>query len=199
MRTCLRTQSSVPMPERRNRRAALLDRDGTIILDRDYPNDPGGVLLLPRAAEAIRRLSKAGYPAIAITNQSGIARGLVTLAQYRAVRTRLDELLAAEGASLLDTFACPHHPDFSGACDCRKPGLALYARAAVIHGLDLSQCVFIGDRRRDVAPAVAFGGRGVLIRAPHTSDDDIAYASRSGIAVVASLAEAVTLLLDSQP
>ncbi|MEP6992580.1 MAG: HAD-IIIA family hydrolase, partial [bacterium] len=94
------------MPERRSRKAALLDRDGTIIVDRVYTRDPADVVLLPGAAEALRRLAAAGYPAIVITNQSGIARGLISLSDYHAVRQRLDELLAAEGASLLDTFTC---------------------------------------------------------------------------------------------
>ena len=66
-------------------KAAMLDRDGTLIPDRTYTNDPADVTLLPGAAEAIRLLATHGYPSVVITNQSGIARGLVTLAQYRAV------------------------------------------------------------------------------------------------------------------
>lgn len=175
--------------------AAMLDRDGTICLDTDYLRDPAIVGLLPGAAAAIRRLSAAGIPSVAITNQSGIARGIISLAQYRAVRERIDTLLAAEGAVLLDSLACPHHPDITGPCACRKPGTALYERAAASHGLDLSRSAFIGDRYRDVAPAQAFGARAWLVRSAVTSDADVARADAAGARIVASLAEAVDELL----
>ena len=175
----------------------MLDRDGTIIHDRIYTRDPDDVELLPGAADAIRRLAMAGYPAIVITNQSGIARGIITLAQYRAVRQRLDALLAAEGAVLADTFTCPHHPEFGGPCACRKPDTALYERAAVIHQLDLSRCIFVGDRARDVTPALTFGGRGALVHSRTTTDDDIARADAEQVPMVPTLLDAVMLLLDS--
>jgi histidinol-phosphate phosphatase family protein len=183
------------MPEPRSLIAAFLDRDGTIIVDRDYTNNPDDVALLPGAAGAIARLSAAGYPSIVVTNQSGIARGKVTVAQYHAVRQRLDELLRGEGAALRDTFACPHHPEFTGPCNCRKPETGLYERAAAIHDLDLSKCFYIGDRTRDIAPAQVFNARSVLVRSPVTSADDETYARTAGAPIVDSLADAVTLLL----
>lgn len=173
----------------------MLDRDGTIVADTDYLRDPDIVTLLPGAAAAIRRLSAAGISSVVCTNQSGIARGIITLAQYRAVRRRIDELLAAEGAELLDSFACPHHPDITGPCDCRKPGLGLYRRAASAHGLDLSRCVFIGDRTRDVEPARAFGARAWLVRSHLTSAADLHAAAQHGARSAGSLAEAVDALL----
>src|SRR5438128_3711796 len=123
-------------------------------------------MLLDGASAAIAKLAMAGYPSIVITNQSGIARGLVSIAQYRAVRERLDDLLRGEGAALRDTFACPHHPDFTGPCACRKPGTELYERAAATHDLNLARCFFIGDRMRDIAPAQAFGAKAVLVKSP---------------------------------
>jgi D-glycero-D-manno-heptose 1,7-bisphosphate phosphatase len=173
----------------------MLDRDGTIIHDRVYTSDPDDVVLLPGATTAIRQLAAAGYPSIVVTNQSGIARGLVSLTQYHAVRQRLDELLAAEGAVLADTFTCPHHPDFGSPCACRKPGTALYERAAIVHELDLSRCLYVGDRSRDVVQALTFGGRGVLVQSRATSDDDVAYADAARMPVVPSLLDAVSLLL----
>ncbi|MEO8624976.1 MAG: HAD family hydrolase [bacterium] len=183
------------MTEFMTRKAAMLDRDGTIIHDRVYTNDPEDVVLLPGATDAIRQLAAAGYPSIVITNQSGIARGLVSLEQYRAVRRRLDELLAAEGAVIADTFTCPHHPDFGSPCPCRKPGTALYERAAIVHELDLSRCLYIGDRSRDLVAAVSFGGRGSLVQSRATADEDIAFADATRMAVVPSLLEAVCKLL----
>lgn len=187
------------MNERRTHKAAMLDRDGTIIPDRIYTRDPDDIVLLPGAAAAIRQLASAGYPSIIVTNQSGIARGLITLTQYHAVRRRLDELLAAEGAMLADTFTCPHHPDFGSPCLCRKPNTGLFERAAVVHELDLSRCLYIGDKARDVMPALKFGGRGVLVQSRSTADEDVAQADAVRIPVVPSLIEAVSLLLAPVP
>ena len=180
------------MPEPRSRVAAFLDRDGTIIEDRDYTNDPGDVVLLPHAADGIRALAAAGYHVIVVTNQSGIARGLVSLGQYHAVRQRLDELLRESGAELADTMTCPHHPEFTGPCACRKPELGLYERAAAVWDLDLSRCLFIGDRMRDVIPAAAFGARAVLVRSPATESPAL---HESGIPAADTLAEAARLVL----
>jgi histidinol-phosphate phosphatase family protein len=179
-------------------KAAMLDRDGTIIPDRTYTNDPGDVTLIPGAANAIRLLATRGYPSVVITNQSGIARGLVSLSQYRAVRLRLSELLAAEGATLLDTFSCPHHPDFGLPCNCRKPATGMYERAASTHGLDLSRCLFIGDKARDLAPAVTFNGRAALVHSTNTADADISFADSISAPAFPTLLDAVTRLLDSQ-
>ena len=175
--------------------AALLDRDGTIIVDYHYLNDPADVELLPGAAEAIRRLAAAGIPSIVCTNQSGIARGTISLEQYRAVRRRMEELLAAEGATLLDTFSCPHHPDISGPCDCRKPATGLYERAAALHGLNLSRCFYAGDRYRDVAACTVFRGRGAFVESRVSLPEDRDRAVAEGMSVASSLLDAVRDLL----
>ena len=101
--------------------AVFLDRDGTIVEDAGFLHEPGKVKLLPGAAEAIRRLNQRGYLVICVTNQSGIARGLYTAAEYTAVQRRLTELLAAHDAHLDGSYFCPHHPQFTGPCECRKP------------------------------------------------------------------------------
>ena len=183
------------MTERARPLAALLDRDGTIIEDRHYLHDPDDVVLLPGAAAAIRRLSDAGIPSIVITNQSGIARGIFPVESYRVVRRRVEELLAAEGATLLDTFACPHHPDFGLPCDCRKPDLGMYRRAAAAHRLDLSRCLFVGDRIRDVLPAIAVGGTATLVPSPNTPPRDLERAESLGVPRAASLSDVVDALL----
>ena len=176
-------------------KAAMLDRDGTIIPDRTYTNDPKDVTLIPGAAKAIRLLAAHGYPSVVITNQSGIARGLVTLSQYRAVRLRLSELLAAEGATLLDTFSCPHHPDFGLPCNCRKPATGMYERAALTHRLDLARCLFIGDKARDLAPAVKFNARAALVHSTNTADADVSFAESIVAPTFPTLIDAVTRLL----
>jgi histidinol-phosphate phosphatase family protein len=179
--------------------AAFLDRDGTIIRDANYIRDANDVELLPRAAPAIRRLNEAGLAVIVVTNQSGIARGLLTLEDYETVRSRLDNLLAAENARIDATFMCPHHPDVTGECDCRKPRLAMYRRAIAEYGIDPTRSVFIGDRYRDVAPAVALGGHGVLLDVGSTPGEDRSRAARESIPTAMSLADAVDQFLSALP
>jgi D-glycero-D-manno-heptose 1,7-bisphosphate phosphatase len=181
------------MPERRP--AAFLDRDGTLIEDRHYLASPDGVVLLPGAAAAVRRLNARGVAAIVITNQSGIAQGLLSEAQYASTRRRLDELLEAEHARLDAHFHCPHHPDVSGPCSCRKPGTKLYEDAAAQLHLDLTSSLFVGDRWRDVAPALALGGRGVLVPSAATPAADVERA-RAEAECAATLAEALDRFLD---
>jgi D-glycero-D-manno-heptose 1,7-bisphosphate phosphatase len=172
---------------RSGRPAVFLDRDGTIIEDVGYLRDPDRVRLLPGAAEAIGRLNSAGLAAVVVTNQSGIARGLLDEPGYEATRARLDRLLADHGARLDAHYHCPHHPDVGGPCDCRKPGVLLYRRAARELGLDLAASWWVGDRPRDVEPATALGGRGILVG--HTGAADFPLA--------ADLAEAVSRILAS--
>ena len=119
---------------------------------------------MPGAAGAIRDLREAGYAVVVITNQSGIARGLYDLSDYRAVAGRLEEVLAARDARPDATYFCPHHPDFTGPCDCRKPDTGMHLRAARELGLDLAASWYVGDKLSDVLPAAATGGRGVLVR-----------------------------------
>ena len=185
------------MPDIGRPQAALLDRDGTIIVDYHYLNDRDRVELLPGAAEAIRRLAAAGIPSIVCTNQSGIARGAISFVQYHAVRRRMEELLLAEGAVLLDTFSCPHHPEVTGPCPCRKPDTGLYERAAAVHKLDLARCLYAGDRYRDVAACTVFGGRGIFVESRVSEPADRDRAVAEGMSVAPSLLDGVRPLLES--
>ena len=175
------------------RRAVFLDRDGTIIEDTGYIADAAAVRLLPGAAPAIARLNRAGIPVIVVTNQSGIARGLLDEAAYSAVARRLDALLSAAGARLDADYHCPHHPDYSGPCECRKPGSLLYRQAAAEHGLYLAGSWWVGDRMRDVVPAERLGGRGLLIGRP--PGDELAAAAAARFPVVSDLSAAVDIIL----
>jgi histidinol-phosphate phosphatase family protein len=150
------------------RQAVFLDRDGTLIDDVHYIADPAQVVLRPGAAESVRRLNAAGWLAIVVTNQSGIARGRVTEDDYRRVEARVAELLAAGGARLDASYFCPHLPEVTGPCPCRKPGTALYEQAAAEHGIDLARSAYVGDKLRDIEPARRLGGLGVLVPARDT-------------------------------
>lgn len=180
------------------RGAVFLDRDGTLIVDVEFARSPDQVQLIPGAADAIRRLNEAKWPVIVVTNQSGIARGLLTHEDYAAVRDRLDALLRADAAHIDASYMCPHHPDFTGACECRKPGTLLFRRAAEEHALDPRASWFVGDKLRDVTPARAFGGHGILVPSLDTTEQDIA-AARREFSVVDSLDDAVTRIIESRP
>jgi D-glycero-D-manno-heptose 1,7-bisphosphate phosphatase len=146
------------------RPAVFLDRDGTVVAEKYYLADPDLAELIEGAAPAMRRLATAGFALVVVTNQSGIARGLYTLDDFVAVQQRIEQLLDAQGVQLDGVYFCPHHPDFTGACDCRKPAAGLYRRAAGELGLDLARSAYVGDRLKDVLPAVRLGGKGYLVR-----------------------------------
>ena len=177
------------------RRAAFLDRDGTIVPDTGFLRDPEDVRLLDGAAAGIRRLAGAGFAVAVVTNQSGIARGLITRDEYAQVAARIDELLASHAARVDATYLCPHYPEISGPCDCRKPGLAHYQDAARRFDLDLAQSVWIGDRLSDLEPATAVGGRGILVL---TGDGERhrEAALAAGFEVAADLGAAAALVAD---
>jgi histidinol-phosphate phosphatase family protein len=169
--------------------AVFLDRDGTIIEDTGYVSHPGDVKLIPGAADAISRINATLVPVIVVTNQSGIGRGYFTDADYRQVTDRVVEVLAESGARVDAWYFCPHAPDDS--CDCRKPGLRLFREAAAENpGIDLSRSLYVGDRRRDVEPAVLLGGSGVLVASPATPPEDVAW-SEEHARVAPSLATVV--------
>lgn len=175
-----------------SRPAAFLDRDGTLIVEREYLADPEGVEILPGAADALRRLQQAGYALVLVTNQSGIGRGLYSPADFRAVQERIEALLAAAGVTLAGVYWCPHHP--AEGCTCRKPGLALFQRAATELDLDLAASVYIGDRLRDVVPAARLGGRALLVRTGYGAAESAG--AGAGIEVVGDLAEAARRVIE---
>lgn len=174
------------------RRAVFLDRDGTLVDDPGFLRDPDDVRLLPGAADAVRLLNAAGVPAVVVTNQSGIGRGLISEPEYRLVSERFEWLLKAEGAHLDALYHCPHAPERDGPCDCRKPGPLLYRRAAEDLGLDLGQSWWVGDRPSDVEPARVFGGQGILVRT-----GEAGYVrGGEGIMAVATVDDAVRHILE---
>jgi histidinol-phosphate phosphatase family protein len=172
----------------------FLDRDGTLIADRHYLRDPAGVELLPGVGWALAQLNEAGIPAIVVTNQSGIGRGYFSRAEYDRVAARLDELLAAEGARIDASYMCPHAPNKADPCACRKPGTLLYEQAIADHGLDGQRSFFVGDMWRDVAPARAFGGRGILIPTDKTPRDEHDRAARE-MEIAPSLTDAAARII----
>ena len=175
------------------RRAVFLDRDGTIIEDRRYLADPAGVALIPGAAQAIARFRQAGYAVVVVTNQSGIGRGLFSLAEYHAVAREVERRLAREGARLDATCFCPDAPGQKARKEsCRKPSTVMHRRAARDLDLELRGSWFVGDKSADVAPATQLGGRGILV----LTGEGEAHASAVGpeVTVVSDLLAAAELV-----
>jgi D-glycero-D-manno-heptose 1,7-bisphosphate phosphatase len=144
-------------------RTAFLDRDGTIIEDLGYLGDPEQIHFLPGAIEAMRALRAAGYRLVLVTNQAGVARGLITEGDVRRVNDRLRQLLAEAGVVLDAIYYCPHHaeigpPEYRLACDCRKPGPGMVERARQDLGVNPARSVIIGDHGSDAGVARHFPG-----------------------------------------
>jgi len=144
--------------------AVFIDRDGTLIQEASYVADPDGIELVPGTVEAIEELHEAGFQVVTVTNQSGIAKGLYVEEDYHAVAERLAEILSAAGVAVDATYYCPHHPDVSPPCGCRKPSTGMYVRAAADLGIDLRSSYYVGDKVTDVLPALELGGQGILVR-----------------------------------
>jgi D-glycero-D-manno-heptose 1,7-bisphosphate phosphatase len=178
------------------RPALFVDRDGTIIREAGYLSDPDDVELLPGAAEGLARFQAAGYLVIIVTNQSGIARGYYSEAEYRAVQAEVVHRLAEAGIRVLDAYHCPHLPEITGPCPCRKPGTELFRKASREHRLDLGRSVFVGDRLRDVAPARELGGIGILVRTGYGREE--AAGAGASFLVARDLADAAHLVLDAR-
>ncbi len=140
----------------------LLDRDGTLMVDVGYPNDPAQVQLLPGAAEAVRELVRVGFVPAVVSNQSGLARGLITPEQAEAVHDRFVEQFEAASGVLLCCYYCPHGPD--DGCACRKPKPGLLNRAAADLGLIGVPGIAIGDKLSDVEAGRAAGLDGLLFQ-----------------------------------
>ena len=126
----------------------FLDRDGTIIEDRAYLGDPGGVRLLPGAVEGLARLTDQGLRLFVVTNQSGIGRGYFTQSDYLACRAQLNAMLQTYDIHISGEAFCPHAPE--AGCDCRKPNLEMWRQLAKDHQLKAKNSLIVGDKASDL-------------------------------------------------
>lgn len=134
-------------------RATFLDRDDTLVVDLGYMNDPAKVRLAHGVLPALRRIQGAGFALVVVSNQSGVARGLITPDQVMAIQERICRLLP--DLSIAAFEYCFHHPD--QGCPCRKPRPEMILRAAARLGVDLARSVMVGDRETDVMAGQAAG------------------------------------------
>ncbi len=151
-------------------RVVILDRDGTVVVDRGYLSDPAGLDFLPDAPPGLQLLHSQGYRLVVITNQSGVGRGLFALERVEAMNRRLHDMFEEVGARLAGIYVCPHAP--AANCTCRKPAQGLMLRAAAELNFDPSTSVVVGDKASDIEFGRHAGARTILISAPKSAAAD---------------------------
>ncbi len=183
------------------RRAVFLDRDGTLIEESGYLDRLERLEFFPFTVDAVRVLNRAGFATVIITNQGGIARGIVRESFVSEAHRHIADRVEAGGAKIDAFYYCPHHPDgvvepYRTACDCRKPQPGLLRRAAKDLDLDLARSFVVGDRWHDLAAGQAVGARGVLVRTGiGLSEEATPQAGTVPAAVVDNLMDAAAWIL----
>ena len=178
-------------------RAVFLDRDGTLIEEKDYLSDPDQVVLLPGAAEALTRLQDAGFKLFIVSNQSGVGRGCFTMADVERVNQRLVELLAKNGARLEKIYIAPEAPEQPSRG--RKPSPQFLFDARDEFGIELSESYLIGDKQTDLECGCNAGVKqSILVRTGYGAEQERAGNQFTRAAVVDDLQTAVELILKAE-
>lgn len=149
--------------------AVFFDRDGTINEDPGYLGDPDKVKLFPNTAEALLKLKQKSFKLIVISNQSGIARGLIKKDDVESVNEKINELLKEKNIQFDAFYFCPFHPDYNTEeeCLCRKPSPQMVLNAAKDFNIDLSKSYFVGDNLSDIQCGENAGVKTVLVKTGH--------------------------------
>jgi D-glycero-D-manno-heptose 1,7-bisphosphate phosphatase len=155
---------------RQGRRLVLLDRDGTLNIERNYLAEASELQLLPGVIPALRRLREHGLGLVVVTNQSGVARGWIQPAQLEAIHDRLHELLGEGGIELDGIYVCPHGPQ--SVCHCRKPRAGMALQAARELGGTLSESFVVGDKPADIGLGQAIEATTLLVRTGHGAESE---------------------------
>lgn len=152
-----------PQGIRSVKRAVFLDRDGTLLKEVNYLSRKEDMELLPGIADALGRLKKAGFLLFVVTNQAGVARGRFGVETVRRVNRAFADALKAEGVELDGMAFCPHHPDFTGPCECRKPEPGMIFSVSVGKDVDFSRSYMVGDKASDIGAGKRAGLKTVLV------------------------------------
>lgn len=143
--------------------AIFLDRDGVINEEVNYLSNPDDFKIIPGSLEALKILKQKGFLLIVITNQAGIARGYFTKESLNQIHDRMRDVLNKSNLTLDDIFVCPHHPDFTGSCDCRKPKPGMILAAQKKYNIDLDNSYMVGDTLKDIETGLAANCKTVLV------------------------------------
>jgi histidinol-phosphate phosphatase family protein len=187
--------------KRRTFDALFLDRDGTLVVERGFLSDPRDVRLAPGAALRLREFRRRGTALFIVTNQSGLARGLLTREQVDAVNAEIVRRYAARGVAFADVLVCPHHPDgavpaLRRTCRCRKPGTLLHERALRARRLSGRRSAVVGDKWDDVGAGLALGAATAHVLTGHgRRERPLVLARAPGAILATTLADALDQLL----
>lgn len=173
----------------------FLDRDGVLIDDPGYLGDPDLLVVLTGVPAALRSLSAAGFALAVVSNQAGVARGFYTEQAVHAVNARLSALLEEEEVPPIRFYVCPHHPDFTGPCPCRKPAVGLLEQATAELGIDPARSWLVGDHVSDVQAAWAFGVEPILVLTGHGAQEAARLPAGTRVTVATDLAAAAEVIL----
>lgn len=150
-------------------RALFLDRDGVVNVEKNYLHKIEDFELVEGIVEVCRMYAEKGYRIIIVTNQSGIARGMYTEADFQLLSCWMIDHFAALGITIDRVYHCPHHEEISGFCECRKPEPGMFLSAQRDYGIDMASSVMIGDNERDITAARRAGvGTNILLSADAT-------------------------------
>ena len=181
------------MPKNPERRFVILDRDGTIIEEREYLSEPEQVMLIPGVGAALRELKKMGLGLVVTTNQSGVGRGFFDQLQLERVHERLRKLLEKENVLLDGVYVCPHKPEDD--CGCRKPKLGLFEKAAKDLGFSLEGSIVIGDKASDMEMGRIAGATTFLVRTGYGAQTEKAAIADFVVDDLATAAESIRSLV----
>lgn len=170
----------------------FFDRDGTLIVEKNYLHDPDAIELIEGAGAAMRSLREAGFGIALITNQAGVGRGYYKISDVEAVHDRLREMLARDGATIDAIYFCPHAP--AEDCVCRKPRPAMLETAAREHQIDLKASFIIGDNESDIDCGRNAGVKTILVRTGYGSSLEREVGPRADF-VAASVVDAADWIL----
>jgi D-glycero-D-manno-heptose 1,7-bisphosphate phosphatase len=187
--------------------AVFLDRDGTICEEVGYVNHVDRIQVYPYAARAIRKLNRAGYRIVVVTNQSGVGRGYFSERLVKQAHARIAKELASKGARVDAFYYCPHHPaatvrEYRMDCRCRKPATGMADDAAKRFHLDLKSSCVVGDSYRDMRLAFNIGARSIMLMTGYGKGEYVHHRKnwpRLPDEIARNLSEAVEIILDGQP
>ena len=179
------------------RKVVFLDRDGVVNEEVDYLFKPEETILTATIAEAVKLIHKSGRLAVVVTNQAGIAKKMYRQADMESVHARIQTMLLQYGAdAVIDAFYfCPHHPDFKGSCDCRKPAAGMLLRAKEDFDIDMERSFMVGDRMSDLNAGLAAGCRASALVLTGYGANEKSKAAQAGFTVAENVLEAVKYFL----
>lgn len=172
------------------RKALFLDRDGVINVEKNYLHNIEDFEFIDGVFETCRYFQKKGYLIIIVTNQAGIAKGKYSEKDYQVLTHWMLGRFLKEGVEISAVYHCPHHPDFTGWCDCRKPASGMFEQAKDEFDIDMASSISVGDKESDIEAGISAGvGKNYLITTGHKIETN-----RFGVEILNNLRELIILI-----